>query len=317
MKKTRIKMENEFFTLLLVPDRKGKSFRWRIKEKNLKRVLALSGCFVALIIGFLFYTVYVFSKDIQTASLMRENKALKIQLKNIEKKMVGAEKKLSTVAAVEGKLRSLTLASNGDPSLTIGSNPSTQIFATKEANPLSLLPLQDNLGLYALEAAVLESRFDGIVEETERQLQSLSQLVDYFSEQKLLLASTPSLWPTAGWISSNFGPRADPFTGVDALHVGIDIAAREGAKVIAPAAGKVLFVGERGGYGNAVLLDHGYGLVTHYGHLSNMRVKIGDFVKRGDVIAWVGNSGRSTNPHLHYEVRKDGLPVNPRRFIIY
>ncbi len=146
--------------------------------------------------------------------------------------------------------------------------------------------------------------------------QDKADLYDFFENQKILLASTPSIWPTKGWTSSRFGYRTSPFTGKREFHRGLDIATRMSAPIVAPADGIVSFVGRDGGYGRVVTLKHGYGLKTKYAHLSKALVKKGQQVKRGETIALVGNSGRSTGPHLHYEVHLNNMAVDPLRYII-
>jgi murein DD-endopeptidase MepM/ murein hydrolase activator NlpD len=116
-------------------------------------------------------------------------------------------------------------------------------------------------------------------------------------------------------MSSNFGSRADPFLGSAAFHAGIDFRSPQGRKVEATAAGKVIVAGRSGGYGNLVEIDHGKGLTTRYAHLSRIDVGVGESVKAGDVIGRVGSTGRSTGPHLHYETRRDGVAVNPVRYL--
>jgi murein DD-endopeptidase MepM/ murein hydrolase activator NlpD len=162
----------------------------------------------------------------------------------------------------------------------------------------------------------LAGRLDRLSAEATRQEQSLQELQAYFQDQKSLLASTPSMWPTRGWVTSDFGQRLDPYTADRVSHAGMDIAAPHGKEVNAPSDGTVVFAGLEGGYGNVIVIDHGYGIKTRYGHLSKMLVKAGDRVKRGSPIANVGNTGRSTGPHLHYEVRVNGIPQNPRKFIL-
>jgi septal ring factor EnvC (AmiA/AmiB activator) len=142
------------------------------------------------------------------------------------------------------------------------------------------------------------------------------ELERFFENQKMLLACTPSVWPARGWLSSRFGNRISPFTGTKEFHKGIDIATRMGAPVTAPADGIVSDVVWDGGYGRTISINHGYGLVTKYGHLKSALAKAGQHVKRGETIALVGNSGRSTGPHLHYEVILNGVNVNPLRYII-
>jgi murein DD-endopeptidase MepM/ murein hydrolase activator NlpD len=127
--------------------------------------------------------------------------------------------------------------------------------------------------------------------------------------------ATPNLWPVEGQITGSFGERIDPFNGEGAFHTGVDIAAGYGQPVIAPADGLVLFADQLGGYGRAIALDHGHGIVTRYGHLSSFAVAPGQLVHRGDVIGYVGLSGRSTGPHLHYEVRINDTPVNPYKYL--
>ncbi len=124
------------------------------------------------------------------------------------------------------------------------------------------------------------------------------------------------MWPTRGWTSSRFGYRASPFTGKREFHKGIDISARMGSPVVATADGMVAFSGLDRGYGRTIVLKHGYGLKTRYAHLKRILVKKGQFVKRGEIIGLVGNSGRSTGSHLHYEVHLNGVPVNPMKYII-
>jgi len=127
--------------------------------------------------------------------------------------------------------------------------------------------------------------------------------------------SAPSLWPVEGPVTGSFGERIDPFNGEGAFHSGIDISASYGQPVVAPADGVVTFADFMGGYGRAIVLDHGHGITTRYGHLANFAVTTGQYVHRGDTIGYVGLSGRSTGPHLHYEVRINDTPVNPHKYL--
>jgi murein DD-endopeptidase MepM/ murein hydrolase activator NlpD len=141
-------------------------------------------------------------------------------------------------------------------------------------------------------------------------------LYEGLKSQRNLLSSTPSIRPTEGWLSSGFGYRVSPFTGLREFHKGLDFAGRKGTKIIAPADGVVSFVGRNGSYGKMIKIDHGHGIITRYGHLQKALKKRGEAVKRGDVIALMGNTGHSTGPHLHYEVLLNGLPVNPKKYIL-
>jgi murein DD-endopeptidase MepM/ murein hydrolase activator NlpD len=127
--------------------------------------------------------------------------------------------------------------------------------------------------------------------------------------------STPSLWPVEGPVTGSFGERIDPFNGEGAFHSGVDISASVGQPVIAPADGVVILADYMGGYGRAIMLDHGHAITTLYGHLASFAVVAGQFVHRGDTIGYVGLSGRSTGPHLHYEVRINNTPVNPHKYL--
>jgi murein DD-endopeptidase MepM/ murein hydrolase activator NlpD len=127
--------------------------------------------------------------------------------------------------------------------------------------------------------------------------------------------SAPNLWPVEGQVTGSFGERIDPFNGEGAFHTGVDIAALVGQPVVAPADGTVEFADFLGGYGRAVILEHGHGINTRYGHLSAFAVAPGQHVHRGEVIGFVGLSGRSTGPHLHYEVRINDTPVNPYKYL--
>lgn len=127
--------------------------------------------------------------------------------------------------------------------------------------------------------------------------------------------SAPNLWPVEGPVTGSFGERIDPFNGEGAFHSGIDIGAVYGQPVVAPADGVVEFADFMGGYGRAVILDHGHGISTRYGHLKAFAVAPGQHVHRGDTVGYVGDSGRSTGPHLHYEVRINDVPVNPHKYL--
>jgi murein DD-endopeptidase MepM/ murein hydrolase activator NlpD len=136
------------------------------------------------------------------------------------------------------------------------------------------------------------------------------------NKRNQLAAATPSIWPTHGWLSSSMGNRADPFTGEKDFHPGLDISADKGDPVYATADGKVVNASAAGNYGNLVVLEHGYGIETRYGHLSAFKVKVGQAVKRGDLLGLVGATGRATSSHLHYEVRANGRILNPLQLLL-
>lgn len=169
---------------------------------------------------------------------------------------------------------------------------------------VSDMPAGDLLG--SLDA--LKAQFD----QSGRQLSVLESLL---YNQHLQMSSVPSRMPAAGYITSGFGGRADPFSGGHAHHMGIDIDANIGDPVRAAADGVVSFSGQRSGYGNVVEVDHGNGYSTLYAHNSSLLVRPGDLVRAGQQISKAGSSGRSTGPHVHFEVHVNGRPVNPRQFL--
>lgn len=140
------------------------------------------------------------------------------------------------------------------------------------------------------------------------------KLNDFYKDQFLLNVHTPSIWPVRGYVSRGFGPQANPLSDSD-HHAGIDISAPYANKIVAPAAGVVIFAGFKPDYGNLVVLNHKLGVTTLYAHLSRIRVNVGQRVRRYDVLGLVGSTGRSTGPHLHYEVRVNNRLVNPFKFI--
>ena len=157
----------------------------------------------------------------------------------------------------------------------------------------------------------------GLLKDLLQGLESRLQLVRVNVDKRTnLAAATPSIMPTAGWLTSGVGGRVDPITGEQDSHPGLDISADRGSPVFATADGKVTLSEMSGAYGNLVELDHGYGLETRYGHLSAFKVKVGDSVKRGDLLGLVGSTGRSTGPHLHYEVRVNGRILNPLQLML-
>ncbi len=136
-------------------------------------------------------------------------------------------------------------------------------------------------------------------------------------ENREILSVTPSIWPVTGFVSSGFGWRAALFGGGGGhFHKGLDISNQVGTTIVAPAQGKVTMAGPDGAYGNSVEIDHGAGIVTKYGHMQRCAVTVGTWVKRGEVIGYIGTTGRTTGPHLHYEVHLNGVPVDPMRYIL-
>jgi murein DD-endopeptidase MepM/ murein hydrolase activator NlpD len=225
-----------------------------------------------------------------------------------------ATDELSTqVTSLEAAIQDLGAKSALDPNLarTMEKLPalvkaramggSTEADRTAQRTLSSLGTPEDTFGLLRTLLESLESRLTLVSHNVDR--------------RNALAAATPSIWPSTGWLSSMMGHRVDPITGADDFHAGLDIAGERGQPVYATAAGTVTHTGFQGGYGNLIVLDHGFGLETRYGHLLNYAVKQGAKVKRGDLIGHVGNTGRSTGYHLHYEVLANGKLLNPLQFL--
>lgn len=166
-----------------------------------------------------------------------------------------------------------------------------------------------------LSAYQAEAEIDRLLTQSEIEREQLEDIYESLLAKKTDLDCTPSISPALGWWTHGFGKRTDPFTGEQDFHGALDIANRKGTPIVAPADGKVVFTGTKGRMGNTVIIEHGNGFRTMYGHLDKFEVKRGQQVKRGEEIAKMGRSGRCTGPHLHYVVEKDGKPVNPKKYI--
>ena len=299
---------NESFTLIVVPDRHAEVKRFHLRKIWIFQALAAVG--VVLLIGLVMagHYVSIVSEARENPTLRDENLKLKSELAVIREQLQHVGQTLDRVERFDQKLRAITLLS--DPQRNLAMGPTEQ-QPLPSAGENQFVRSKDSEG-----PQVLGQKLDKLSAEATRQEQSLQELQAYFQDQKSLLASVPSVWPTRGWVTSDFGSRLDPYTSERVMHAGLDIAGPHGKEIVAPADGTVVFAGLEGGYGNVLVVDHGYGIKTRYGHLSFIKVKSGERVKRGDVVAALGNTGRSTGPHLHYEVRVNGIAQNPRKFIL-
>lgn len=301
-------MANESFTLIVVPDRQSEVRRFRLKRAWVIQALAILTVLVLVSVGLVAHYGSVVTEANENPALRDENLKLKSEIAVIREQLTHVQGTLDRVERFDQKLRAITLLS--DPQRNLAMGPTEPVAAQGSSdNQFVRSPGQES-------PQALLGKLDKLSAEATRQEQSLQELQAYFSGQKSLLASVPSVWPTRGWVTSDFGSRVDPYTSERVMHAGIDIAGPHGKEIIAPSDGTVVFAGLEGGYGNVIVIDHGYGIKTRFGHLASIRVKPGERVKRGDLIAAMGNTGRSTGPHLHYEVRVNGIAQNPRKFIL-
>jgi murein DD-endopeptidase MepM/ murein hydrolase activator NlpD len=296
------------YTLMVVSDHNSPVKRFHIQRSFLIQ-LGVGGVLMAgMALGATAHYFQVARDAAENRILREENLTLRGQLKSVRERIEHIGSTLDRVERFDQKLRAMTLLSDPQRNLAMGPTEPGTTAPTPDTQFTQLS--------HAEVPGVMLGKLDKLSAEATRQEQSLQELQAYFQDQKSLLASTPSVWPARGWVTSDFGQRLDPYTAERVTHAGLDIAAPHGKDVHAPSDGTVVFAGLEGGYGNVIVIDHGYGIKTRYGHLAKMLVKAGDKVKRGALIAAVGNTGRSTGPHLHYEVRVNGIPQNPRKFIL-
>lgn len=284
-------------TIIFVPHARARFVKWRISSRRLAVGAASIGL---LALASLFTTWSFFTNTIdrnelarinnENGELRRVNESFEGSIRNLEKQLAEFENRTRELAIVAG-LEGL----NGGAEAGIGG-------AEFPGRAGTFIETDNELGLLGERADLV--------------LSGLEQIAGTLEERERWLASTPAVEPVKGILTSGFGRRRDPVTGRPAAHRGIDIATAPGRTVQAPADGIVVEAGRVGGLGNAVYISHGYGVTTRYGHLSKIDVKPGQKVVKGDAIGRVGNSGKSTGYHLHYEVRIDGQAVNPIAYML-
>jgi murein DD-endopeptidase MepM/ murein hydrolase activator NlpD len=291
-------MANEFYTLIVVPHAKARFRKFQISVRLTKWVLGVAAVLALALVGILTHYTWI---NVEVAELRRlrvENLTLTTKAQAYEQNTGKLQAKLLTL---QNMVMKLGVMAGLEPSL-----PDAKLGGVGGVSSLeSTAPtMEPSVSMQAMERNVEDL--------TERS----SRLEEFYQDQKVLLASTPSIWPVRGYLSASFGNRLDPFTGLKDFHSGIDISTPLGTKVQAPADGLVISAGAKGGYGNALVIDHGYGIVSRYAHLAGFNSRPGQRVRRGDVIGFVGSTGKSTAPHLHYEVWVRDQAQNPIQFIL-
>ncbi len=277
----------------------------RSREVRVGRTTAMVA---ASVLGVLFVLLTQGIYDIRNnISKLHELRALRervseqnLALYHLDVKFEGLSAEVERLRAMDNRIRSLVKANN---SLRRGSSRGVGGAETPEASVATRL---DKL---------LDLKFDRMKKDLLVDVNDLDILGETLDSRRLLLESVPGGWPVRGTLSSVFGVRNSPFTETPVFHHGLDIVARTGMPVVASASGVVVKSGYEALYGNTVVIDHGAGYRSVYAHLSSCSVEEGAFVNRGEELGKVGSTGRSTGPHLHYEVRVNGLPVNPARFL--
>jgi murein DD-endopeptidase MepM/ murein hydrolase activator NlpD len=257
-------------------------------------------CLMSGVASFLSYNQRLRERS-RARALAKENVLLNKKLSSIENELVQLKQAIMDLAEFDSKLR---------------------VATAMELVPIELREMgvggvaSVNWADQNGDITEIENTIAELTRQCQFQKQSFTEIEKYLKQQENVLNHTPSIWPVGGWVSSGFGYRHDPFTGRVAMHNGIDIVAPPGTPIVATADGRVCFAGVRPGYGKVIEIDHGYGYITFYGHCASIRKGYGELVKRGEVIATVGRSGKTTGYHLHYGVKVSNSWVNPLNFIL-
>ncbi len=249
------------------------------------------------------------------SDLYASHRALEVENANYRQ---ATEALAGQIDSLQTAISDLSEKSTLDPNLARAMNRLPAITKSRAMGGTTTPPSKDQELSYAKTLSALAAPDDtfGLLRSVLEGLQDRLNVVARNVDRRNALANaTPSMWPAYGWLSSGMGPRRDPVTGGPDYHSGLDIAGERGQPVYATAAGTVRHIGYQGAYGNLIVLDHGFGLESRYGHLLNYQVKSGAKVKRGDIIGQVGATGRATGYHLHYEVFANGRLINPLQLL--
>jgi murein DD-endopeptidase MepM/ murein hydrolase activator NlpD len=301
-------LDKEYFNILVFAHETAKTRQFRVSKKTFKIVGYIFT--IALLFAIFFFCDYiqVKKKGFELNQLRQEMQAQKYQIQFYSSRIGDLEKQTSKLKDFDKKIRIVANLERGQetPLSTGMGGPSPsdireRLKTGKDEKGL-ILQMRSDIERLQTEATSLEESFPKL----EKLLQT----------KKMMLDHTPSVWPVMGWVTSGFGFRADPFTGLTQMHEGLDISNQVGTTVIAPADGIVADIADDLVYGKILVLSHGFGMTTRYAHLNKVLVRIGQNVKRRDKIAEVGMSGKTTGPHLHYEVRVNGIPANPMGYIL-
>jgi murein DD-endopeptidase MepM/ murein hydrolase activator NlpD len=288
-------MHKRYSTIIFVPHARAKFRKLKVSHRLLFSIISLVTSSLCLST---FFSVQYFTSLSQThelSKLRRENRELQTANEQFGKSVESLRNQLTTV---EDRTRKLAIIA-GITTLDESSQGGSGGVRNDELTPN---PYRDDVDKMSFRSHSLNK--------------DLSVLEQKFTAQSRMLSSTPSIAPVRGILTDGFGGRSDPFTGESGQHNAIDISSAVGAPIRSPADGIVVKAEWANGYGNVIYVSHGYGYSTRYGHLSSFGVRAGQRVKRGDVIGYVGSTGRSTGPHLHYEVRVNNNPVNPLEYIL-
>lgn len=284
---------------------------------------------LCLIAGLLaLYPVVFFSLDYfdlrvmasKHQELTAEHDSLKSETRILADKLEEVKRALKVVQNYTTQLEELTQINTKKINNRTGIGPlSAEEFSFAHGNPPSVHESENipaGINIDELTLSPILKQLSDIHSQARQNTFEMQRLLSKLDKKRSLLSSIPSISPVNGWVTSGYGFRISPFTGEKTRHRGIDIASSIGTPILAPANGVVIFAGRKANFGNFIMIAHGYGVVTRYGHNAHNLVQPGQRVKRGDQIGTVGASGRTTGPHLHYEVWVNGRPANPKKFIL-
>lgn len=308
------------YTVMIVPEQSSQVRRFKVPKARLQRLAMAAIAAVGLLLILAIHYSYMWQQAQNTPKLRAQNLELHTQMRALQREVQHIEHKLDGIQVFADKIR--TLAHLSDPARNLALAPKGQQAARSNTTVHyaagERIDEQDAQLDSPMAMRLLASSIDMASQKTQDQSQAMAQLEHTVQKQAEQLQNTPSIWPTPSrLLLSGFGMRQDPYTEQQVMHKGIDIAAEHNSPVHAPADGMVIFAGLRGeGYGKTMVIDHGLGLQTHYGHLEAFEAKVGQKVTRRQIIAHAGNSGRTRGPHLHYEVRFYGVPQDPMVFLL-
>lgn len=317
---------NRFYTIMIIPEKTTQVRKILIPAwvaRGLKFGLAIVAVLtVVMIVNY----GYVMNQVSENNELRVENRRLRQQVQTFRSKMDVLENNLERVKVLSTKLKVITGSEDrgGAQALMKNIPDANDVVASDTKGPPSeVAQIENELEPRDPERQVLQKQYleldAGITTLTAQALVLESTLQDQFEtlvDQKAFLAALPTRKPAVGYFTSGFGIRKAPLGGKVKMHEGLDIANHPGTPIKATADGTVTFADAKSGYGQTVIVDHGYGLETWYAHTRKILVKRNQRIRRGENIALLGNSGRSTGPHVHYEVRVNGIPVDPLTYIL-
>lgn len=309
-------MANDFYTVMVVPSSASKARQIHVPAWVVRATLVILPILLLIGVTLLLDYRFVANQVFENRELQAENRRLRQSVQLYQNRMDSLESSLERIENFSARLKMITNLMDRD-------NLSKQIeLPLPNASNVTALNSQgeNDKPLTREEQQLRESvdlHFEKLTTESLTLEQNLHDLYELLSDQKSFLNALPTKKPADGYFTSGFGIRVSPLgDGVEKMHEGLDVANVVGTPIKAPAQASVVFAGRKSGYGQIVILDHGYGLETWYGHTSKVLVKPGQLVHRGQTIALIGNSGRSTGSHVHYEVRVHGIPVDPLNYIL-